>query len=392
MHLRSGAIVLWLMVGWAAGHGQALAQPACSVAAFESQPEATVEACTAVLDKSGLSDTERAETLKIRARSLHVTGRLDDAIKDYDAALLLAPNDPELHLRRGWTAYDKADFQTVLDQANAAIKLKPDYADAYDLVGAMLARREVGRQHEAMAVFAEAIRLDPNVPLFHIHLMDVSECCGMPEEALREADAVLHLPGASITKPNATEFYFKRTSFRTVASLERARMLAILGRNDEAKLAYDQAVRDDPGALTYAGRAAFLLEQMQAPLDAVQADLDKSLAADANIWFSHGLAARVHFYRKNYAAAEPEFARALAIYPINGEMRWWHAMTLRLLGRSDAAAEEAVTAFRVDPGFMFGKVRTLQKLGFLPTLSSDSDQMPAIYDAARACMLDEHCS
>jgi hypothetical protein len=73
-------------------------------------------------------------------------------------------------------------------------------------------------------------------------------------------------------------------------------------------------------------------------------------------------------------------------------MRWWHAMTLRLLGRSDEAAEEAVMAFRVDPGFMFGKVRTLQKLGLLPTVSSDSDQMPAIYDAARACMLDERCS
>jgi hypothetical protein len=100
----------------------------------------------------------------------------------------------------------------------------------------------------------------------------------------------------------------------------------------------------------------------------------------------------VQFYRKNYAAAEPEFARALAIYPINGEMRWWHAMTLRLLGRSDEAAEEAVMAFRVDPGFMFAKVRTLQKFGFLPTLPADSDPMPAINDAARACMLDEHCS
>src|ERR1700722_9102956 len=392
MLLRGATITLWLMASWAFGHDQALAEPACTVAAFETKPEATADPCTAVLDKTRLSDAARAETLKIRARSLHTTGRLDDAIKDYDTALDLAPNDPELHLRRGWTAYDKADFKTVFDQANEAIRLKPDYADAYDLVGATLARREVGRRHEAMAVFAEAIRLDPNVPLFHIHLMDVSECCGMPEEALREADAVLHLPVASISKPNATEFYFKRTSFRTVASLERARMLAVLGRNDEAQQAYDQAVHDDPGALTYAGRAACRLEQLQAPLDEVQADLDKSLAADANIWFSHGLAARVQFYRKNYAAAETEFARSLAIYPINGEMRWWHAMTLRLLGRGDEAAEEAVTAFRVDPGFMFVKVRTLQNLGFLPTLSSDDDQMPAIYDAARACMLDEHCS
>src|ERR1700722_7674834 len=254
MLLRGATITLWLLASWTFGHGQAItqqvpAQPACTVAAFETQPEATVAACTAVLDKAGLSDPTRAETLKIRARSLHTTGRLDDAIKDYDTALDLAPNDPELHLRRGWTAYDKADFKTVFDQANEAIRLKPDYADAYDLVGATLARREVGRRHEAMAVFAEAIRLDPNVPLFHIHLMDVSECCGMPEEALREADAVLHLPVAAITKPNATEFYFKRTSFRTVASLERARMLAVLGRNDEAKQAYDQAVHDDPDAL-----------------------------------------------------------------------------------------------------------------------------------------------
>ena len=196
MLLRGATITLWLMANWAFGHGQAMAQQApaqlaCSVAAFETQPEATVAACTAVLDKSGLSDAARAETLKIRARSLHKTGRLDDAIKDYDTALLLAPKDPELHLRRGWTAYDKADFKTVFDQANQAINLKPDYADAYDLVGATLARRDVGRQHEAMAVYAEAIRLNPNEPFFHIHLMDVFTCCGMPEDALREADALL---------------------------------------------------------------------------------------------------------------------------------------------------------------------------------------------------------
>src|ERR1700693_6071935 len=100
MLLLGAAITLWLMASWAFGHGQALAQqapaqPACSVAAFEIQPEATVAACTAVLAKSRLSDAERAETLKIRARSLHKTGRLDDAIKDYDTALLVAGNDPD---------------------------------------------------------------------------------------------------------------------------------------------------------------------------------------------------------------------------------------------------------------------------------------------------------
>jgi tetratricopeptide (TPR) repeat protein len=391
MRLLGATITLFLVAGLTINHGFALA-PACTVASFETEPEITVSACTTALGQSGLSDAERAGLLKIRARSLHGTGHLDDAIKDYDAALLLAPEDPELHLRRGWTAYDKADFALVFDQANAAIKLKPGYADAYDLIGATLARREVGRKQEAIAVFREAIQINPEDPMFHIHLMGVLECCDMPENALKEAEAVLRLPADLITKPHSIEDYFKKTSFRVFASLERARLLSILGRNDEAKQAYDQAVLDEPGALTYAERAAFLLERLHASLDAVQVDLDKSLAADPDIWFSHGIEARVYFYRKDYSAAEREFGRSLAIYPINGTMHWWHAMTLRQLGRPDDAAAEAVTAFQVDPGFMFKKISTLQKFGFLPTLSRDADPTPALYDAARACMLDEECS
>lgn len=390
MLVRAGAIILCLFAGCAFGGAQA-ADSACSVAGFESQPAATADACTAILNKPGLSDAERAALLKIRARSLHITGHLDEAIRDYDAALLLEPNDPELHLRRGWTAYNKADFKTVFEQAREAIKLKPDYADAYDLIGATLARPDVGRQLEAIALYQKAVQLNPGDPLFHIHLMEVYECCGQPENALHEAEAVLHLPVALITNPNSVERYQVKTSYRVLASLERARNLAILGRLDEAKRAYDLAVHDDPGTLTYAGRAAFLLEMAQAPLDKVQADLDKSLAADTNNWFSRGLQGRVYFYRKDYAAAEREFAGALAINAFSGEMHWQHAMTLRLEGRADAAAAEAVTAFKVDPDFMLTKIPALEKFGFASAIGDASDPRPALYDAARACMLDEQC-
>jgi tetratricopeptide (TPR) repeat protein len=392
--LRAGAIALWLLAFSANGDGQVRADAACSVSAFESQPAATVDACTSVLNNAGLSDAPRVEALKIRGRSLHKVGRLDDAIRDYEAALRLSPNDPELHLRRGWTAYDKGDLQLVLDQAEEALRLKPDYANAYDLIGATLARRDVGRTPEAVPAYRQAIRLDPSDPLFRYHLVQALECCGLPEDALQAADALLRLPTASITKPDSVDYYLKTTSFRTAATLERGRLLAVLGRIDDAEKAYDQAVQDDPGALTYAWRGAFLLEHSAPaePLDKVQADLDRSLAADANFWFSRGLAGRVQFYSKNYVAAAPEFARAVELYPINGEMRWWYAMTLRLLGRIDDASAEAVAAFRVDPGFMFEKAPVLQEFGFVPTLSPDADPRPALYDAARACMLDEHCS
>ena len=391
MRLRGATITLFLIAGWVIGGGAAFAAPACTVAAFETEPETTVGACTAALAQSGLSDAERAELMKIRARSLHTTGHLDEAIKDYDAALLLAPDDPELHLRRGWTAYDKDDFALVIDQANAAIKLRPGYAAAYDLIGATLARPEVGRQQEAMAVYREAIRIDPDNPSFHFHLMVVDSCCGMPESALAEAEVLLRLPAALITKPHSVEYYGKKTSYRVDVSLERARFLSLLGRIDEAKQAYDQAVRDDPGALTYACRAAFLLEYMHSSFDEVQADLDKSLAADPNVWYSHGTQGRVFFYRKDYSAAEKELGRSLAIHPTNGFIRWWHAMTLRMLGRTEDAESEAVAAFQVDPDFMFGKVASLEKFGLAPPLSRDTDPRPALYDAARACMIDDKC-
>jgi hypothetical protein len=99
----------------------------------------------------------------------------------------------------------------------------------------------------------------------------------------------------------------------------------------------------------------------------------------------------VHFYGKNYDAAAAEFARSIELYPINGTMRWWHGMALRMLGRSEDAASEAATAFQVDQGFMLKKIPALQKFGFVLPPAPNVDPTPMLYDAARACMLDDRC-
>jgi tetratricopeptide (TPR) repeat protein len=126
-------------------------------------------------------------------------------------------------------------------------------------------------------------------------------------------------------------------------------------------------------------------------MDEAQADIDRSFAADPNYWFSQGLAGRLHFYGRRYDAAATAFARAVELYPANGTMRWWHAQALRKLGQSENAATEAVSAFRVDPGFMFDKADALRQHGFLILPAAGIDPRPAFYDAARACMLDDQC-
>src|SRR5437879_6480123 len=114
---HAGVTTLLMLACCTASAGEPLPGTGCSVPAFESRAAPTVDACTLMLDRTDLADGERAEALKIRGRALHRVGRLDDAIRDYESALRLAPKDPELHLRRGWTAYDKREFWRVLDHA-----------------------------------------------------------------------------------------------------------------------------------------------------------------------------------------------------------------------------------------------------------------------------------
>ena len=126
-------------------------------------------------------------------------------------------------------------------------------------------------------------------------------------------------------------------------------------------------------------------------MDAVQADLDKALALDPDYWVSHEQRGYLLVIREQYDAAATEFALALKQYPENGGLRWSYALALRKLGRSEEAAGEVITAFRMDRGFMFQKLGILRRLGYLAAIAPDADPRPAIMDAARACMLDERC-
>jgi tetratricopeptide (TPR) repeat protein len=387
---RSAAAILLLLACCGASPGQSSADAGCSVAAFESDASKTVEDCTSVIDGAGLSDAARAQALKIRARSRHVLGRIDDAIRDYELALSLAPDDPELHLRRGWTAFDQRDFETVFGQAEQALALKPGYASVYDLIGAAVVARDGRQREQARAAYNEAVRLEPENPIFRYHIVQLLTMRGPWPEALQAADDLLGLPASAITRPNAVEYFRKRTSYRTATAIERGRILDKMGRIEEAEKAYDQAVADDPSVLTFTWRGTFHFRH-SAPADVVRADLDRSLSADSNYWLALDLAARIHFYGKDYEAAAAELARAIEQVPGNGIMRWEHAMALHQLGRLEDAAQEAATAFQVDREFMFQKLPMLQQRGYLPTLPADADPRPALLDAARACMLDEGC-
>jgi len=390
--LRPVAVLLFLLSAVVAGSGHAWAS--CSAQTFEVDAKQALDACNDILKGGSLTDAERAQSLKIRARAFHRLNSLNAAIEDYETALALAPNDPELHLRRGWTAYDERNFELVFKHARRAIELKPKYADVFSLVGA--AYSFAGKLKDAAAAYDQAIRLEPNDPMTRANRGMLLKKVHHFADALNEAEFILSLPAEAITKPAAMVLNMKRTTHRVAAGQERAELLAIVGRVNDARQAFDRAVQLDLDAQTLAGRASFNFGL--GPIDpelpefrGIEEDVTRSIELDPEFWRSRYLQAQIHYVRGRYDEAEREFARGIELYPINGRMRWQRAATLRKLGRTEDAQTEAIAAFEVDPGLKNQKLGMLRNHGYLPELRPDADVGRAVEDAVRACMLDEEC-
>ncbi|HSY18513.1 MAG TPA: tetratricopeptide repeat protein [Candidatus Acidoferrales bacterium] len=170
------------------------------------------------------------------------SGRLDDALKQYDEALRYTPSST-VQIEGG----DKRllGVQVELLRGQAAEKN--------------------GDATNAIAHYREALRLDPNLVEAHNNLGNLLDAAGKPEEALAQYQAAVQLqPG----QPQAHE--------------NLGTQLAEMGRLDEAMKEYEEAARLEPGAahpyylmgrayLRY-GRAAEAIAKFQEALQHEVAD------------------------------------------------------------------------------------------------------------------------
>lgn len=99
-------------------------------------------------EPSGSSEPSRSSVL------------MSAAIEDYNAAIALKPDYAAVYVARGNAYCKKGDFERTIKDANIAITLKPDDADAYVLRG--LAYQRHGDFENAIADYNTAITLNAN--------------------------------------------------------------------------------------------------------------------------------------------------------------------------------------------------------------------------------------
>ena len=174
------------------------------------------------------------------AVSLQQQGKRDAAIEKWRAiAHVVEGSDNDLAARAwfsvGYLAMDEDPKGSVLAN-DRAIRLKPDYAEAYNNRGA--AKHELGRHEDAMADYNEAIRLKPDYAEAYRNRSAAKGSLGRHEDAMADYNEAIRL------KPDYAEAYRNRGAAK-----------GSLGQHEDAIADCAEAIRLKPDdAVAYNNR------------------------------------------------------------------------------------------------------------------------------------------
>jgi tetratricopeptide (TPR) repeat protein len=102
------------------------------------------------------------------ARKYHALGMYAEAVGEYDKALGLCPNFPDIHNRRAASCRELRDYAGAKASLARALELNPRYVEAYVNLGQL--HRQTGHLAEAIAAWERALELNPTHPLARIYL------------------------------------------------------------------------------------------------------------------------------------------------------------------------------------------------------------------------------
>ena len=226
--------------------------------------------------------------------------KMQEASDSLAVAIRLSPGNAVLHYTKA-----RADwFRNAKDEGSAsvrkAIELKPDYAEAYLLLGDLLGVGK-GSEEESAAAYRKAIELDPK-------LLDAYKYLGKRLEGQKDDK------GAEEAYRTAMQIDPKKASGRT----DLGRLLVKQGRLAEARELWNARTTDEdrtfPNFITVLERSEKLEAAKQAyaknPNDA-EANLQMGLATmDGDHWVVDGRQERAIAYFKKALEIKPDFAKA----------------------------------------------------------------------------------
>jgi protein O-mannosyl-transferase len=119
------------------------------------------------------------------------SNRAEAAIPYYDAALRIKPDYADVHFNAGNALTKLGRLPEAVAHYDKAVRLEPNFADAHDGLGLALGLE--GRLPEAIEQLEQAVRIDPEQPDSRRNLGDVLRMSGRLPEALTQYEEAVRL-------------------------------------------------------------------------------------------------------------------------------------------------------------------------------------------------------
>ena len=157
-----------------------------------------ISAETLFMDLSGFAQNQTADKAfsdhliyLYNGITKHQKGNLKEAIKDFNKAIRLKPDDAAVYWWRGMMKYKLNQHEEAFKDFDEAIRLKPDYANAY--WGRGVAKDTLEQYEEAIKDFDEAIRLKPDDAAVYWWRGVAKDTLEQHDEAIKDFDEIIRL-------------------------------------------------------------------------------------------------------------------------------------------------------------------------------------------------------
>ncbi|MGH8567078.1 MAG: tetratricopeptide repeat protein [Gammaproteobacteria bacterium] len=308
--------------------------------------------------EAALSPVERAALYHhSRGSILQRQGRIEESLAAYDAAVRLRPDYAEAHLGRGSALGQRGQLEEALAAFDQTLRIRPDLAQVHYYRAIVLQQR--GQLEDALAAYDQALRRKPDLTQAHLNRGVVLQQQARLAQALEAFDQALRI------EPN-----YARAHFNRGVVLERQ------GRLEPAVAAYDQALRVKPDyvdAHINRGAARVALGRFEPALEA----FDQALRIQPDI-------AEGHFNRGNALTGLGRSADALAAYdqalrirPDYTQAHFNRGVILEREGRLKQAITAYDQALRIEPDWVavyVNRGNALRELGRTKEALADYDR------------------
>ena len=288
----------------------------------DKDPDKASEVVETVQQSPVASPIDRAVAAAI---SLQQQGEIEQAIEKWRSIANVAEGvDSQLQARAwfsvGYLQDEEDNWKEAINAYDKAIKLKPDYANAYNNRGS--AKDELGQPEAALADYNEAIRLDPDMANAYNNRGITKDTLGQPEAALADYNEAIRL------KPALAEAYSNRGNVKSG-----------LGQPEAALADYDEAIRLKPAlaeAYNNRGNVKSGLGQPEAAL----ADYDEAIRLKPDYTDAYNGRGNVKSGLGQSEAALADYNEAIRLEPALAEAYNNRGNTKRRLGRPNEARED----------------------------------------------------